>query len=177
MISKDCLVKYCRCEECGKDFWAREGKDTRFCGRVCRNKFNMRTAYKPTDWKNKVKVCKGCGSEFKPTIVSQMYCRPECRPSFTKDRFSIFERDRFRCVYCGKTSLDGIELHVDHIVPKKLGGNDMADNLVTACIECNLGKCAMAMMECNVEYYKSYAKKANLERGISGIMNIKTNQQ
>jgi 5-methylcytosine-specific restriction endonuclease McrA len=31
-------------------------------------------------------------------------------------------------------------LHVDHLVPLAHGGTTTADNLLTACEECNLGK-------------------------------------
>ena len=51
--------------------------------------------------------------------------------------FHIFERDNFRCQYCGKTPKDGIQLEVDHIIPKCLGGNDSDDNLITSCAQCN----------------------------------------
>ncbi len=48
-------------------------------------------------------------------------------------------RDRFRCHYCGAPAPD-VQLHVDHVVPVALGGATTADNLVTACTDCNLGK-------------------------------------
>ena len=52
----------------------------------------------------------------------------------------VFERDHFTCVYCG---FDGrlfdnwMQLSVDHVRPKKSGGSDALDNLVTACKACN----------------------------------------
>jgi hypothetical protein len=58
-------------------------------------------------------------------------------------RFSILQRDGFRCRYCGRTGGDpGVVLHVDHIVPLAAGGATREDNLRTACEECNLGKAA-----------------------------------
>jgi len=52
-------------------------------------------------------------------------------------RFQVLERDGFKCGYCGiKTE----ELHVDHKHPRKHGGDNDMDNLITACIPCNLGK-------------------------------------
>ena len=54
-------------------------------------------------------------------------------------RFKILERDGFKCGYCG-ISKDETELHVDHMHPRKHGGNNNIDNLITACIPCNLGK-------------------------------------
>lgn len=53
----------------------------------------------------------------------------------------IFARDEFRCVYCGKSSVeDGVKLEADHIVAHSAGGGDTAGNLVTACRDCNRSK-------------------------------------
>lgn len=56
-------------------------------------------------------------------------------------RYKILARDRFRCQGCGATSsIDGVVLHVDHIIPISRGGRSDADNLQTLCQTCNLGK-------------------------------------
>lgn len=55
-------------------------------------------------------------------------------------RFEVFKRDRFVCQYCGRSAPDVI-LEVDHIVPVAKGGNNDIMNLVTACRDCNRGKC------------------------------------
>lgn len=57
----------------------------------------------------------------------------------SKLRFEVFKRDSFRCQYCGKAAPD-VLLHVDHIKPVASGGLDELLNLVTACVDCNLGK-------------------------------------
>lgn len=54
-------------------------------------------------------------------------------------RFEVFKRDKFTCQYCGKKAPDVI-LHLDHITPISKGGDDDILNLVTACVDCNLGK-------------------------------------
>lgn len=56
-----------------------------------------------------------------------------------KDRFDIFKRDGFKCIYCGRTP-PGIVLEIDHIFPKSRGGSKEPYNLVTSCLECNRGK-------------------------------------
>lgn len=56
-----------------------------------------------------------------------------------KLRFKILSRDRFRCVYCGAGPRE-TKLHIDHKIAKSNGGSDLEENLVTACLECNLGK-------------------------------------
>ena len=57
-------------------------------------------------------------------------------------RSQVFERDDYTCVYCGRSALSdpGIELSVDHVEPRRLGGDSSAGNLVTACTACNRSK-------------------------------------
>jgi hypothetical protein len=51
-------------------------------------------------------------------------------------REKIFERDRYRCVYCGQV-FSAEELTVDHVQPRSRGGDRSGGNLVTACMGCN----------------------------------------
>ena len=51
----------------------------------------------------------------------------------------MFKRDHFTCAYCGQTPPNVI-LEVDHIIPKFEGGEDVLNNLVTSCFDCNRGK-------------------------------------
>lgn len=55
-------------------------------------------------------------------------------------RLFVFERDKFRCVYCGLGAKDGAILNVDHIMPVSKGGSSEIDNLQTLCRACNNGK-------------------------------------
>lgn len=55
-------------------------------------------------------------------------------------RFQVLQRDCFRCRYCGISVDEGAILHVDHVVPVSRGGPTTLENLVTACMDCNLGK-------------------------------------
>jgi 5-methylcytosine-specific restriction endonuclease McrA len=51
-------------------------------------------------------------------------------------RNGIFERDEFRCVYCGE-HFPPAELTLDHVQPRVRGGDSSEGNLVTACKACN----------------------------------------
>ncbi len=51
-------------------------------------------------------------------------------------RTQVFERDRYRCRYCGTH----IDLTLDHIVPEIDGGESTPANLVTCCKSCNSRK-------------------------------------
>jgi hypothetical protein len=69
--------------------------------------------------------------------------RAGIRPSI---RFEVFKRDKFTCQYCGKSAPD-VVLHVDHIDPVSGGGDNEIINLVTSCIDCNLGKGARQLSD------------------------------
>src|SRR5213596_3156733 len=62
--------------------------------------------------------------------------RRECGRSTIVKRNEIFERDGYRCVYCG-TQFPAEELTLDHVQPRVRGGDRSEGNLVTACIPCN----------------------------------------
>lgn len=58
----------------------------------------------------------------------------------TRRRRAIFNACGGRCHYCGTAlTLDG-RWHVEHQMPKALGGDDDPTNLVAACAPCNLSK-------------------------------------
>jgi hypothetical protein len=59
-------------------------------------------------------------------------------------RFEVLARDGFRCQYCGLGS-NATGLHIDHVIAVANGGSNERDNLITACIDCNLGKGAIAL--------------------------------
>jgi 5-methylcytosine-specific restriction endonuclease McrA len=54
-------------------------------------------------------------------------------------RERIFERDRYRCVYCGEM-FPADQLTVDHVQARVRGGDRSGGNLVTACTACNTTK-------------------------------------
>ena len=51
-------------------------------------------------------------------------------------RENIFNRDDFKCQFCGQR-FKLSELTVDHVVPKSKGGKSTWDNIVSACKKCN----------------------------------------
>ncbi len=54
-------------------------------------------------------------------------------------RRNIFERDKHTCQYCQK-KLSKPELTIDHVLPQSKGGADSWENLVLACVKCNVKK-------------------------------------
>ena len=53
------------------------------------------------------------------------------------NRKNIFQRDGFRCQYCGSKEYP---LTIDHMLPRSRGGEDSWENLITACRPCNTRK-------------------------------------
>ena len=52
----------------------------------------------------------------------------------------ILKRDQYKCVICGRGRKEGVELHVDHIKPKDLGGRATISNGQTLCSKHNFIK-------------------------------------
>lgn len=52
----------------------------------------------------------------------------------------IKKRDGYKCVICGASQNEGIELHVDHIKPKDKGGRATLENGQTLCATHNFRK-------------------------------------
>jgi hypothetical protein len=76
--------------------------------------------------------------------VRQPITADECEVDFyniRENRLNIWERDNYRCIYCGK-QLTRFTATLDHVKPVTAGGDNSADNLVTACLQCNSRKTA-----------------------------------
>jgi len=91
--------------------------------------------------------CAFCSGKFEPYLDTQRFCSPECTQSYYNQkkpisRWQVFNRDNFRCQYCGRNPTQHrVELVIDHIKPIVNGGKDKLDNYVTACKDCNSAKC------------------------------------
>ena len=55
------------------------------------------------------------------------------------NRRNIFARDNNQCQYCGKKFATS-DLSLDHILPRSQGGGSSWENVVCACIKCNVRK-------------------------------------
>lgn len=53
---------------------------------------------------------------------------------------TIFKRDGYKCIVCGRGREDGIEIHADHKIPLDKGGINSIENGQTLCSEHNLLK-------------------------------------
>ena len=74
-------------------------------------------------------------SDETPPSVAGVARRP-----VSKRRRELFEKSEGKCHYCrGALTLDG-KWHVEHMMPRALGGEDELGNLVASCVACNLAK-------------------------------------
>jgi 5-methylcytosine-specific restriction endonuclease McrA len=62
---------------------------------------------------------------------------PKAKVKF--NRRNIFARDGNRCQYCGKR-FPTSELSLDHVLPRSRGGQATWENIVCACVKCNVRK-------------------------------------
>lgn len=80
---------------------------------------------------------------------------------------AILERDGYKCVICGRGTKDGVELQVDHIKPKYLGGQSTIENGQTLCAQHNFIKKTLKQTETGkkmfIRLYELAKKEKNQE--------------
>jgi 5-methylcytosine-specific restriction endonuclease McrA len=83
---------------------------------------------------------KAIETAVKPVVIRR--AEEDQRQVGPRLRFRVFQRDRFKCVACGRSPATdlNIVLHADHIKPVASGGKTTIENLQTLCKGCNLGK-------------------------------------
>jgi 5-methylcytosine-specific restriction endonuclease McrA len=65
----------------------------------------------------------------------------------TEQKKAILRRDGYKCVICGRGKKEGVELQVDHIKPKYLGGKSIIENGQTLCAQHNFIKKTLKQTE------------------------------
>ena len=89
------------------------------------------------------------------------------KPLSKRVRFEVFKRDGFRCAYCGRHPPD-VLLEVDHIIPVCEGGDDVDDNLTSACFDCNRGKAGIPLSSVPKSLPEKAAEVAEREEQLAG---------
>lgn len=85
-----------------------------------------------------------------PIIASTGRCRDHAvdpAPALTNP--ALFARDRHLCLYCGDHFTRG-ELTRDHVLPLSKCGKDEWENVVSACLNCNLKKSNRTPQQANM---------------------------
>jgi 5-methylcytosine-specific restriction endonuclease McrA len=75
-----------------------------------------------------------------PIVASTGHCRDHAiDPAPALTNTALFARDRHICLYCGD-HFSRHELTRDHVLPVSRKGQDIWENVVSACLACNLRK-------------------------------------
>lgn len=87
------------------------------------------------------------GEIASPSVIKlrQLVRRPV--PELRLSRRGVFARDDYRCQYCGVGTKD---LTIDHVIPRRLGGQSTWENLVACCRKCNARKGDRAPAQCGM---------------------------
>lgn len=70
----------------------------------------------------------------RPSVIRLMNMIHRPRPKIKLTRREIFRRDAYTCQYCGRRA---VNLTIDHVIPRHMGGRQCWDNVVVACAACN----------------------------------------
>ncbi len=73
------------------------------------------------------------------------------------NRRNIFARDNNRCQYCAQF-FPTSELSLDHVIPKSRGGQTAWENIVCACVACNVRKGGRTPQEARMKLFKPPVK-------------------
>lgn len=74
-----------------------------------------------------------------PRVVRLLVYEKLPRVTVKLNRRNLFARDHNSCQYCGR-HFSTADLSIDHIVPRSQGGKTTWDNVVCACMRCNVKK-------------------------------------
>ncbi len=102
-----------------------------------------------------IKIKKGV-YEYDPNFVHKV----ELWDFKPKIKEAILKKDNYSCVLCGRGKKEGVELTVDHILPKDKGGTNDIDNGETLCTQCNLIKKNYSQSETGKRYFIKMYEKA-----------------
>jgi 5-methylcytosine-specific restriction endonuclease McrA len=87
------------------------------------------------------------------------------------NRRNIFARDHNLCQYCGK-KYPTAELSLDHVVPRSQGGLNTWENIVCACVACNVRKGGRTPKQAHMTLIRKAEKPKR-----SPVLNLKLTQK
>jgi Restriction endonuclease len=88
-----------------------------------------------------------------PHVVQLLAFERMPRQEVKFSRGNIYLRDHNRCQYCGR-KFPSSELSLDHVIPISRGGKSTWDNVVCACLPCNVKKGNKLLFECGIQLRK-----------------------
>lgn len=88
-----------------------------------------------------------------PRVLRLLHYDRVPRQRVRLNRRNLFARDHNSCQYCGKR-FPTSELSIDHVVPTCRGGETTWENVVCACVKCNVRKGGRTPQEANMTLHK-----------------------
>lgn len=85
-----------------------------------------------------------------PRIIRVLGFSRVPRQQIKFNRRNVFARDHNACQYCGKRCSTS-ELSLDHVIPRSQGGEATWENIVCACVRCNVRKGGRTPEEANLK--------------------------
>ncbi len=92
-----------------------------------------------------------------PRVIRLVSCDRGPRQGLRFNRRNVFARDGNLCQYCGK-HFPTSELSLDHVVPRSRGGNTCWENIVCACVACNVRKGGRTPQEARMQMIRQPLK-------------------
>ena len=86
------------------------------------------------------------------------------------NRRNLFARDHNQCQYCGRKFATS-ELSLDHVIPRSQNGQTTWDNIVCACVDCNVRKGGRTPRQANMTLIRKPEKPKR-----SPVLNLKLTQ-
>lgn len=114
--------------------------------------------------------------ELHPIIAARGQARSRAiSPTPTLTNPALFARDQNLCLYCGK-SFSRQHLTRDHVIPVSQGGQDLWENVVCACTQCNSRKGGRTPTQASMPLLAVPYRPSWIEHLILSNRNILANQ-
>ncbi len=92
-----------------------------------------------------------------PRVIRLVDCDRGPRQRLRFNRRNVFARDGNQCQYCGQ-GFPTSELSLDHVVPRSRGGSTTWENIVCACVACNVRKGGRTPHEAHMQLIRQPVK-------------------
>jgi 5-methylcytosine-specific restriction endonuclease McrA len=106
-----------------------------------------------------------------PRVIRLLAYDKVPRQTVKFNRRNIFARDNNQCQYCGR-KFPTSELSLDHVIPRSQNGATTWENIVCACVECNVRKGGRTPRQANMTLIRKPEKPKR-----SPILNLKLTQR
>jgi 5-methylcytosine-specific restriction endonuclease McrA len=106
-----------------------------------------------------------------PRVIRLLEYDKVPRQAVKFNRRNIFARDNNQCQYCGRKFITS-ELSLDHVVPRSQGGGTTWENIVCACVQCNVRKGGRTPRQANLTLIRKPEKPKR-----SPMLNMKLSQK